>query len=388
VADPTSEKNPAASIRPAGRHRKVTERTPIAAGRGFAFVKAAFAIPPPPPTLAPPDPRNWINPVPATPNKHRCAVLDDYQNIAMKIADWGSLAGEVEFTVFNRPLGSIDDIAKALQGYSMIVLTRERTAFPRALIEKLKDVRLIVSTGMRNWMLDIEACRERGIVASGTPTFGSSTTTIAIGLMLELTRRIGYESEQLKKGAFWQSTIGPDIEGKTLGVIGLGRLGARVSKIAIAMGMNAIAWSQNLTPERCKEAGVGYAGSKEALLREADIVSMHVVLGPRTRGIVGAKELALMKPTAYLINTGRGPLVDEAALIEALRNRKIAGAGLDVYDIEPLPVDHPLRQLDNVVLSPHLGYVTAENFRGSYGCVVEDIRAFLDGKPIRLLDPV
>ncbi len=321
-------------------------------------------------------------------NKHRCAVLDDYQNIAMKIADWSSLAGDVDFTVFDRPLGSIDEIAAKLQGYSMIVLTRERTAFPRALIEKLPDVRLIVSTGMRNWMLDIEACRERGIVASGTPTFGKSTTTIAVGLILECTRHIGYESEQLKKGAFWQNTIGPDIDGKTLGVIGLGNLGIRVAKVCQAMGMEVIAWSQNLTEERCKAAGVGFAGSKEALLRAADVVTLHVVLGPRSRGTIGREELARMKPTAYLINTGRGPLVDEAALIDALRDKRIAGAGLDVYDIEPLPLDHAFRKLDNVVLSPHLGYVTLENFRGSYACVVEDIRAFLDGKPIRLLEPV
>jgi phosphoglycerate dehydrogenase-like enzyme len=321
-------------------------------------------------------------------NKHRCAVLDDYQDIAMKIADWSGLDQEVTFTVFNRPLGSIDDIAAKLQGYSMIVLTRERTPFPRALIEKLPDLRLIVSTGMRNWMLDVEACRERGIVACGTPTFGKSTTTIAVGLILECTRHIGYESEQLKKGAFWQSTIGPDIDGKTLGVIGLGNLGIRVAKACQSLGMKAIAWSQNLTEDRCQAAGVGFAGSKEALLREADVVTMHVVLGPRSRGMIGAQELAQMKPTAFLINTARGPLVDEAALVDALRNKRIAGAGLDVYDIEPLPLDHPFRKLDNVVLSPHLGYVTQENFRGSYGCVVEDIRTFLDGKPMRLLDPM
>ncbi len=325
--------------------------------------------------------------MPQPKNLHRCAILDDYQNVALKMADWQSLAGEVEFTVFNRPLGSVEEIASALNGFDMIVLTRERTRFLRQLIEALPALRLIVSTGMRNWMLDIMAARERGIVACGTPTIGSSTTTIAIGLIIELTRHIGQESERMKGGAFWQSTLGPDIEGKTLGVIGLGRLGTRVSKIAKAMGMKVIAWSQNLTAERCKEAGVDQAGSKEELLSAADIVTIHVVLGPRTRGLIGAKELALMKPTAYLVNTARGPIVDEAALIAALREKRIAGAGLDVYDTEPLPLDHPLRQLDNVVLSPHLGYVTQENFRGSYGGVVEDIRAFLDGKPIRLLDP-
>jgi D-3-phosphoglycerate dehydrogenase len=325
--------------------------------------------------------------VPAVANRHRCAVLDDYQNVALTMADWSSLGDQVDITVFNRPLGGPEAIARALQGSSIVVLTRERTAFPRAVIEQLADLRLIVTTGARNQVLDVAAAKERGIVVCNTPTIGNPTATIAIGLIIELTRRIGYESEQLKKGAFWQSTIGPDIEGKTLGVIGLGKLGTRVSKIAKTLGMKVIAWSQNLTAERCSEAGVDYARSKEALLRQADVVTLHIVLGPRTRGLIGAKELALMKPTAYLVNTSRGPLVDEAALLDALRNKRIAGAGLDVFDIEPLPVEHPLRKLDNVVLSPHLGYVTQENFRGSYGGVVEDIRAFLDGKPIRLLQP-
>jgi phosphoglycerate dehydrogenase-like enzyme len=325
--------------------------------------------------------------VPPPAEKLRCAVLDDYQNVALSMADWSSLAGEIDVTVFNRPLGGPEDIARALQGFSIVVLTRERTAFPRAVIEALPDLRLIVSTGVRSWTLDVAAARERGIVVCGTPVVGRPTVTIAIGLMLELTRHIGHESERLKAGEFWQSTVGPDIDGKTLGVLGLGTLGSRVAKIAKAMGMKVIAWSQNLTPEKCRDAGVDHAGSKEELLKQSDIVSLHLVLGARTRGIIGAKEFTLMKPTAYLVNTSRGPLVDEPAMLDALRNKRIAGAGLDVYDVEPLPVDHPLRKLDNVVLSPHLGYVTQENFRGSYGGVVEDIRAFLDGKPIRLLEP-
>jgi D-3-phosphoglycerate dehydrogenase len=303
------------------------------------------------------------------------------------MADWGKLAGEVEFTVFNAPLGGPDEVARTLQGFDMVVLMRERTAFPRRLIEALPDLKLLISTGRRNWMLDVEAANARGIVACGTETTGNPTTGVAIGLMLELTRRIGYESERLKHGAAWQSTLGVDIEGKTLGLIGLGRLGAKVAAIGQALGMKVVAWSQNLDHERCAGAGVALAPSKEALLGQADIVSLHVVLSPRTRGLIGAKELALMKPTAYLINTARGPIVEEAALIAALRERRIAGAGLDVYDIEPLPGDHPLRALDNVVLSPHLGYVTAENFRTCYAGVVENIRAYLDGKPIRLLQP-
>jgi phosphoglycerate dehydrogenase-like enzyme len=325
--------------------------------------------------------------VPSAKTLHRCAILDDYQNVALGLADWSKLAGEVAFTVFNAPLGGPDELARALGGFDMIVLTRERTAFPRRLIEALPDLRLLVSTGKRNWVLDVEAANARGIVTCSTETTGNPTTGIAIGLMLELTRRIGYESERLKNGAPWQSTLGVDIEGKTLGLIGLGRLGSKVAKIAQALDMKVIAWSQNLTAERCRSAGVTLAPSKEALLAEADIVSLHVVLSPRTRGLIGPKELALMKATAYLVNTARGPIVDEAALIAALKDKRIAGAGLDVYDIEPLPADHPLRALDNVVLSPHLGYVTVENFRTCYAGVVENIRAFLDDKPIRLLQP-
>lgn len=322
------------------------------------------------------------------PSKHRCAILDDYQNVASELGDFASLAGEVEFTVFNRPLGTVNEIAKALQGFSMVALTRERTAFPHALIEKLPDLKLVVTTGARNPALDVKAAKERGIVVCNTQTAGNPTATIAIGLMLELFRNIGTENARLKSGGFWQSTVGVDPEGKTLGVIGLGKLGTRVARIAKAMNMRVVAWSQNLTAEKCAEAGVEFAGSKDALLSQSDVVSIHVVLSARSRGLIGTKELALMKPTAYLINTARGPIVDEAALLDALRNRTIAGAGLDVYDTEPLPIDHPLRKLDNVVLSPHLGYVTRENLGLSYRGVAEDIRAYLDGKPIRLLEPV
>ena len=317
----------------------------------------------------------------------RCAILDDYQNVALNLADWSAVKADAEIKVFNEPFGSPDEAAKALNGFDIVCLMRERTAFPRRVIEALPDLRLLISTGKRNWMLDVEAANERGIVACSTETTGNPTTSLAIGLMLELTRRIGYESERLKNGAPWQSTLGVDVEGKTLGLIGLGRLGSKVAKIAQALDMKVIAWSQNLTAERCAQPGVALAPSKEALLGAADIVSLHVVLSPRTRGLIGAKEFALMKRSAYLVNTARGPIVDEAALIAALRERRIAGAGLDVYDIDPLPGDHPLRGLDNVVLSPHLGYVTAENFRTCYGGVVENIRAFLDGKPIRLLQP-
>ena len=319
--------------------------------------------------------------------KHRCAVLDDYQSVALKMADWSKVAPDLDIKVFSAPLGGADAVARALQGFAIICAMRERTPFPRQLIEALPDLRLLVTTGMVNRAIDLEAAKERNVMVYGTPSFGNPTTGIAWGLILELTRRIGHENARLKGGALWQNVLGTDVEGLTLGVIGLGKLATRVAEVGRAFRMQVLAWSQNITPERCQAAGVGYAASKEELLRQSDIVSIHIPLTPKSRGLIGAKELALMKPSGFLVNTSRGPIVEEAALLAALRERKIAGAGLDVYDIEPLPLEHPLRKLDNVVLSPHLGYVTAENFRTSYAGVVENIRAYLDGKPIRLLQP-
>jgi len=249
-------------------------------------------------------------------------------------------------------------------------------------IEGLPDLKLLITTGARNASIDLKACAERGITVCGTGGAGNPTTGIAIGLMLELTRRIGYENARMKAGEPWQVTLGQDLEGLTLGVLGLGKLGQRVGNVGRALGMKIIAWSQNLTAEKAKEAGAEYV-SKDDLFKRADVVSLHVVLSDRTRGIVGAKELGLMKKTAYLVNTSRGPLVDEKALIAALQSKSIAGAGLDVFDVEPLPRDHPFRKMDNVVLTPHLGYVTEQNYREQYPDVVEDIRAWLDGKPVR-----
>ncbi len=262
---------------------------------------------------------------------------------------------------------------------------RERTPFPRAVIEALPDLKLLITTGMRNASIDLEAAKAHGVIVCGTPAFGNATAAIATGLMLELARHIGYENARLKAGAPWQTTIGLDLEGLTLALLGLGKLGARMAEIGQAFKMNVIAWSQNLTAETCKQAGVEHVG-RDDLFRRADFLSIHVQLSERTRGLIGASELGLMKPSAYLINTSRGPIVDEAALIAALREKRIAGAGLDVFDIEPLPVEHPLRKLDNVVLTPHLGYVTEQNYRAFFAGMVDDIRAFLDGKPVRVLD--
>jgi D-3-phosphoglycerate dehydrogenase len=317
--------------------------------------------------------------------RHRCAILDDYQNVALKVTDWSKVAGDLDIKVFSEHLGGPDNVAKALQGFEIIVAMRERTGFSRAVIEKLPDLKLLITTGMRNASIDGAAARERGVVVCGTPAVGNPTSGIAIGLMLELTRRIGYENARMKAGVPWQSTIGVDLDGLTLGVLGLGKLGIRTARIAKAFGMKVIAWSQNLTPEKCKEAGVDYV-SKEDLFRQADFITIHVVLSQRSRGIVGAKEFGLMKPSAYIINTSRGPIIDEAAMLTALREKKIAGAGLDVFDIEPLPTDHPLRKLDNVVLTPHLGYVSVQNYQAYFAGVVDDIRGFLDGKPVRVME--
>jgi phosphoglycerate dehydrogenase-like enzyme len=314
----------------------------------------------------------------------RCAILDDYQNVALKLADWSKVKGEIEVKVFNEHLGGADKVIATLQGFQVVVAMRERTAFPKKVIDALPELKLLITTGMRNASIDTEAAKARGITVCGTGTFGNPTSAIAIGLMLELTRHIGYENARLHSGLPWQTTIGSDLEGMTLGVLGLGKLGARTANIAKAFGMKVIAWSQNLTAEKCREAGVDYA-AKDDLFRQSDFITIHVVLSQRTRGLIGARELGLMKPTAYLINTSRGPIVDETALIAALREGKIAGAGLDVFDVEPLPLDHPFRKMNNAVITPHLGYVSEQNYRRYFAEAVEDIRAFLDGKPVRVL---
>ena len=315
----------------------------------------------------------------------RCAILDDYQNVALTVTDWSKVAADLDIKVFSQHIGGADNVIKALQGFTIVCAMRERTAFPRAVIEKLPDLKLLITTGARNASIDVAAAKERGVVVCGTPSTGSPTAGIAIGLMLELTRRIGYENARMKAGQLWQTTIGVDLEGMTLGVLGLGKLGTRTAAIAKAFGMKVIAWSQNLTAEKCAAAGADYV-SKEDLFRQADFITIHLVLSQRTRGLVGTREFALMKPSAYIINTSRGPIIDEAAVLAALREKRIAGAGLDVFDIEPLPIDHPLRKMDNVVLTPHLGYVAIQNYRAYFAGVVDDIRAFLDDKPVRVLE--
>jgi D-3-phosphoglycerate dehydrogenase len=314
----------------------------------------------------------------------RAAILDDYQNVALKLADWSPVSRDVELQVFTKPFASQDEAIEALQGFPIVVGMRERTPFPRQVIEALPNLKLLITTGARNNSFDVAAANARGVTVCGTRATGNPTTGIVFGLLLELTRRIGFENARMKAGEPWQTTIGKDIEGLTLGIVGLGKLGQRVAGVAKAFGMNVIAWSQNLTPEKCKEVGVGYA-TREELFAKADVVTIHLVLSDRSRGLVTAADIGRMKPGAYLINTARAPIVDQAALLKALQDRTIAGAGLDVFKTEPLPLDHPYRKLANVVLTPHLGYVSEQNYRTYFADIVEDIRAFLDGKPVRVI---
>jgi D-3-phosphoglycerate dehydrogenase len=314
----------------------------------------------------------------------RCAILDDYLNLALSLADWSKVSDRVDVTVFNEPFASVEAAASALKDFEIICARRERTPFPRALFAVLPKLKLLITSGMRNASFDMEAAKDHKVVLCGTQWARDPTAPLAMGMILELTRNIGRESARMHAGAPLQKFVGIEIEGKTLGVVGLGKLGAKVAGLAKAFGMNVIAWSPNLTPERCKEAGVGYA-TKEELFSTADVITVHMVLSQRSRGLVGAADLARMKPTSYLVNTARGPIVDEAALLATMQQKKIAGAAIDVYSVEPLPVDHPFRKLDNMVLTPHLGYVTEESFRNHYNQMVEGIDAWLKGEPLRRL---
>ena len=314
----------------------------------------------------------------------RCAILDDYLNLTLEIADWSKVGDRVDITVFSQPFASTDAAASALKDFEIICAMRERTPFPRALFAALPKLKLLITSGMRNAAFDMEAAKEHQVVLCGTQWARDPTAPLTMGLILELTRNIGRENARMHAGEALQKFVGIEIEGKTLGIVGLGKLGSKVAGMAKAFGMNVIAWSPNLTPERCKEVGVGYA-TKEELFATADIITVHMVLSQRSRGLVGAADLARMKPTGYLVNTARGPIVDEAALLETLRLRKIAGAAIDVFSVEPLPTDHPFRKLDNIVLTPHLGYVTAESFRNHYSQMVEGIDAWFKGEPLRRL---
>jgi phosphoglycerate dehydrogenase-like enzyme len=315
----------------------------------------------------------------------RVAILDDYQNVARRMADWASLPAGTEVVVFADHLSGTDAIAKRLADFDAVVAMRERTPFPRALLERLPKLKLLVTTGMRNASIDVAAAIERGVTVCGTAGLPYPTAELTWGLILGLVRRIPTEDRATREGR-WQVSCGLGLNGKTLGVIGLGGLGSRVAKIGRAFEMDVIAWSQNLTPARATEVGATLV-TKDELLVRSDVVSVHLVLSDRTRGLLGARDLARMKPTAYLVNTSRGPIVDEAALVDAVRKGTIAGAGLDVYDEEPLPLDHPLRNLPNTVITPHLGYVTEEGYKIFYGHALEDVKGWLAGQAVRVLKP-
>lgn len=314
----------------------------------------------------------------------RVAILDDYQDAALASADWGALP-DTTVEAFRDHIDDQDALVARLQDFDAIVLMRERTPFPRSLIERLSALRLLVTTGARNAAIDVAAAREHGVTVCGTRSLPTPTAELTWGLILALARHIPAEDRALREGR-WQTTLGSGLNGKTLGVIGLGNLGGQVARVGSAFGMNVLAWSQNLTGERATEAGATLV-PKDELLARSDIVTVHLVLSERTRGLIGARELALMRPTATLVNTSRGPIVDERALTVALEARMIAGAAVDVYDAEPLAAEHPFRRLDNLLLTPHIGYVTREGYQLFYGDAADDIHAYLNGTPVRVIEP-
>ncbi len=314
----------------------------------------------------------------------RLAILDDYQNVALESADWGALPPEVEITVFNEYIEGEKAVAAALSDFDIVVAMRERTPFPASLIDSLPNLKLLVTTGMRNLAIDMEAARARGLPVCGTALLPYPAAEHAWALILSLVKQIPRADRAMHEGG-WQAGFAEGLRGKTLGILGLGKLGSQVARVGLAFGMTLTAWSQNLTEERAAECGATRV-DKDVLFSEADIITIHLLLSDRTRGLVGRRELGLMKPTAYLVNTSRGPIVDEAALIETLEGRAIAGAGIDVYDVEPLPRDHPLRGLDNTVLTGHTAYVMRETYTLAYGEAVEDIQAWLKGEPLRVLN--
>jgi phosphoglycerate dehydrogenase-like enzyme len=318
--------------------------------------------------------------------KTRVAVLDDWQGVAKSSADWSRLSERAEVVFFEEPFKDADAIAKALAGFDIIIAMRERTKFPKELIERLPKLRMIALTGGRTWTMDFDALNARGIVVSHTGGTHSTAATaeLALGLLLSAARHIPRADASVRKGGFQGGVpVGQVLEGKTLGVIGLGKIGSKMAHYGQALGMRVLAWSPNMTEEKAAAAGAKRA-DKATLLSGSDAVSLHLVLSDRTRGLIGAQDLARMKPGAILVNTSRGPLVDEAALVERLRTGKLIAA-LDVYPQEPLPADHPLRNLPNTVLTPHLGYCTREVYSQFYGDSIENVLAFLDGKPIRVL---
>ena len=316
----------------------------------------------------------------------KVAILDDYQNCALSMADWSVLPANVEITVFTDNEPDLGRLIERLMPFQVVCAMRERTRFDRELIEKLPNLKLIATTGSWNAAIDMKACEELGIVVAGAVAAPNSTPELTWGVILALLRQIPAEVNSVRSGG-WQVAVGGDLHGRTLALMGLGNIGSAMARIGTAFGMKIIAWSQNLTEEKAVAAGARLV-DMDTLFREGDFVCIHTVLSTRTRGLVTARELGLMKKTAYLINTSRGPIIDEAALIDVLSSKAIAGAALDAYVPEPLPADHPFRTLPNVIATPHIGYVTEDTYRIFYGETVENIAAFLAGKPMRVIGQV
>lgn len=318
---------------------------------------------------------------------HRCAILDDYQNVALSMADWSQVASDVDITVFNKHFTDRAEQVAAFRDFDIVVAMRERTPFDAEMVAALPKLRLLVTTGARNASIDLAACEAHGITVCGTGGVAGATAELAWALILALTRNIPAEVRDFKAGAPWQPRVSHDLVGKRLGVIGLGRLGSRVARVGIAFEMDVVAWSRSLTADAARAAGATLAGSLDELLRTSDYVSIHVPLSDSSRGMIGARELGLMKPTAFLVNTSRGPIVDEAALVDALNGNRLAGAAVDVFDVEPLPSDHPLRKVERLIATPHIGFVTHATYEVFFREAVEDIAAWLRGAPVRMLAP-
>jgi phosphoglycerate dehydrogenase-like enzyme len=306
----------------------------------------------------------------------KIAILDDYQNVALEMADWSALSKRAEITVFNDHVSEPSALVERLLPFDVVCAMRERTPLPRNVIERLPNLKLIASTGSVNASIDVAAAGDHGIAVVHTGYRSDPTIEFTWALILASARHIVTESNSVRSGG-WQQTVGTDLRGKTLGVLGLGRIGSQVARIGTAFGMKLIAWSQNMTPEAAKAAGAILV-SKDQLFEEAEILTIHLVLSSRTRGLVGAAELERMKPTAWLINASRGPIVEEQALVSVLRNKQIAGAAIDVFDVEPLPPNHPFRTLDNVLATPHIGYVSQGLYKTFYEDTVSNIRKWLD----------
>ncbi|QUG43161.1 D-2-hydroxyacid dehydrogenase family protein [Psychrobacillus sp. INOP01] len=315
----------------------------------------------------------------------RCAILDDYQQVALKFTDWSSITEKVEVVSFSQHFYDENELVESIRDAEIVIVMRERTPFRATLFEKLPKLKLLITSGMRNASIDLEAASAHGVAVCGTASSSEPPTELAWALILNLARQIMKENVSFRNNGLWQSTVGTDLYGKRIGLLGLGKIGGRMATIAKAFGMDVIAWSQNLTNEQTEKLGVQLASSKEELLKTSDYVSIHLVLSDRTRGLISEKDLRHMKSSSYLVNTSRSAIVDQQALIKALHENWIAGAGLDVFDIEPLPTDHPFRTMPNVLATPHLGYVTERNYTTYYREAIEDIQAYLDGLVIRSL---